>query len=102
MKISAGRKPKPYKGMAMEGMIATWYAKNTGKSIAEFRDLVVWGLSTSSAMVPSGSRRLEHASSWDNRKCRSTFVSSVTRVSCLFSHEGASGSTCCGPSRCAS
>jgi ubiquinone/menaquinone biosynthesis C-methylase UbiE len=23
----------------MEGMIATWYAKNTGKSIAEFRDL---------------------------------------------------------------
>jgi ubiquinone/menaquinone biosynthesis C-methylase UbiE len=39
MRISAGRKPKPYKGMGMEGMIATWYAKNTGKSIAEFRDL---------------------------------------------------------------
>jgi ubiquinone/menaquinone biosynthesis C-methylase UbiE len=39
MRISAERKPKPYKGMGMEGMIATWYAKNTGKSIAEFRDL---------------------------------------------------------------
>jgi ubiquinone/menaquinone biosynthesis C-methylase UbiE len=36
---SAQRKPKPYKGIAMEGMIATWYAKNTGKSIAEFRKL---------------------------------------------------------------
>jgi ubiquinone/menaquinone biosynthesis C-methylase UbiE len=39
MRISAGRKAKPYKGMGMEGMVATWYAKNTGKNIAEFRDL---------------------------------------------------------------
>jgi ubiquinone/menaquinone biosynthesis C-methylase UbiE len=39
MKAYAGRKPKPYRGMGMEGMIATWYAKNTGKSIAEFRKL---------------------------------------------------------------
>jgi ubiquinone/menaquinone biosynthesis C-methylase UbiE len=39
MKILSPRKPKPYKGLGMEGMIATWYAKNTGKSIAEFRDL---------------------------------------------------------------
>jgi ubiquinone/menaquinone biosynthesis C-methylase UbiE len=39
MTTSAQRKRKPYKGMAMEGMIATWYAKNTGRSIAEFRDL---------------------------------------------------------------
>lgn len=30
---------KPYRGMAMEGMLATWYARNTGKSIAEFRSL---------------------------------------------------------------
>jgi ubiquinone/menaquinone biosynthesis C-methylase UbiE len=30
---------KPYKGMAMEGLVATWYAKNTGKSLAEFRAL---------------------------------------------------------------
>jgi ubiquinone/menaquinone biosynthesis C-methylase UbiE len=39
MMTSAQRKPKPYKGIAMEGMIATWYAKNTGKSIAEFSKL---------------------------------------------------------------
>jgi ubiquinone/menaquinone biosynthesis C-methylase UbiE len=39
MKTSVERKPKPYKGIGMEGMIATWYAKNTGKSIAEFRNL---------------------------------------------------------------
>jgi ubiquinone/menaquinone biosynthesis C-methylase UbiE len=39
MKLGIERKPKPYKGIGMEGMIATWYAKNTGKNIAEFRDL---------------------------------------------------------------
>jgi ubiquinone/menaquinone biosynthesis C-methylase UbiE len=39
MKTSAERKPKPYKGIGMEGIIATWYAKNTGRSIAEFRNL---------------------------------------------------------------
>ncbi|MBO0763076.1 MAG: class I SAM-dependent methyltransferase [Hyphomicrobiaceae bacterium] len=39
MNASVERKPKPYKGMAMEGMIATWYAKNTLSGIAEFRDL---------------------------------------------------------------
>ena len=39
MGIAAQRKGKPYKGLGMEGMIATWYAKNTGKSIAEFRSL---------------------------------------------------------------
>lgn len=39
METSSQRKRKPYRGMPMEGMIATWYAKNTGKSIAEFRDL---------------------------------------------------------------
>src|SRR5262249_46481010 len=39
MKTSVQRKPKPYKGLGMEGMIATWYAKNTGKSIAEYRNL---------------------------------------------------------------
>ncbi|MGH6817967.1 MAG: class I SAM-dependent methyltransferase [Methylovirgula sp.] len=30
---------KPYRGIGMEGMLATWYAKNTGKSLAEFRTL---------------------------------------------------------------
>jgi len=39
MKISSLKKPKPYRGLGMEGMIATWYAKNTGKSIAKFRNL---------------------------------------------------------------
>lgn len=39
MMTSTARKPKPYRGMGMEGVIATWYAKNTGKNIAEFRDL---------------------------------------------------------------
>jgi len=33
MKTSVERKPKPYKGIGMEGMIATWYAKNTGKNV---------------------------------------------------------------------
>src|SRR5260370_7296785 len=39
MKTSVERKPKPYKGVGMEGMIATWYAKTTGKSIAEYHKL---------------------------------------------------------------
>jgi ubiquinone/menaquinone biosynthesis C-methylase UbiE len=39
MTTTTMRKPKPYKGMAMEGVIATWYAKNTGKSITEFHGL---------------------------------------------------------------
>jgi len=32
-------KLKPVKGVGMEGFIATWYAKNTGRSLAEFRSL---------------------------------------------------------------
>jgi ubiquinone/menaquinone biosynthesis C-methylase UbiE len=28
---------KDYKGMAMEGLIATWYAKNTGKNIQDYK-----------------------------------------------------------------
>jgi ubiquinone/menaquinone biosynthesis C-methylase UbiE len=39
MNASAQRKLKPYKGIGMEGLIATWYAKNTGKAIAEYRSL---------------------------------------------------------------
>src|SRR6516164_3285533 len=39
MKTSSPRMSKPYRGLGMEGIIATWYAKNTGKSIAEFRNL---------------------------------------------------------------
>src|SRR5215475_12058343 len=39
MNASPERKSKPYKGIGMEGMIASWYAKNAGKSIAEYRNL---------------------------------------------------------------
>jgi ubiquinone/menaquinone biosynthesis C-methylase UbiE len=30
---------KPYKGLAMEGVIADWYAKNTGRDLAPFQAL---------------------------------------------------------------
>jgi hypothetical protein len=30
---------KPYKGIGMEGRLASWYAKNTAKDIAEFQQL---------------------------------------------------------------
>jgi ubiquinone/menaquinone biosynthesis C-methylase UbiE len=39
MNLAAVRKTKPYRGIGMEGIIATWYARNTANSIAEFRDL---------------------------------------------------------------
>jgi ubiquinone/menaquinone biosynthesis C-methylase UbiE len=35
--MRVARRVKPYKGMAMEGRIAAWYAKNTGRSMDEFR-----------------------------------------------------------------
>jgi len=57
MKLGIERKPKPYKGIGMEGMIATWYAKNTGKNIAEFRDLAKRIIGT----VPPGGSILEIA-----------------------------------------
>jgi ubiquinone/menaquinone biosynthesis C-methylase UbiE len=34
---STARPSKAYKGLAMEGWIARWYARNTAKSMAEFR-----------------------------------------------------------------
>jgi ubiquinone/menaquinone biosynthesis C-methylase UbiE len=37
--IPAQRKTKPYKGVGMEGMIATWYARNTASAMPEFRAL---------------------------------------------------------------
>jgi ubiquinone/menaquinone biosynthesis C-methylase UbiE len=36
MPTATARTPKPYKGIAMEGVLASWYAKNTGNS-EEFR-----------------------------------------------------------------
>jgi ubiquinone/menaquinone biosynthesis C-methylase UbiE len=48
---------KGYKGMGMEGRLATWYAKNTAKDLADFRSLA----QRLAAATPSGSRILEVA-----------------------------------------
>lgn len=48
---------KGYKGLGMEGRIATWYAKNTQKDMAEFRALA----ERLSKEMPAGSRVLEIA-----------------------------------------
>jgi ubiquinone/menaquinone biosynthesis C-methylase UbiE len=48
---------KPYKGVGMEGRVATWYAKNTRKDMAAFRDLA----DRLAAEMPSKSRILEIA-----------------------------------------
>jgi len=39
MNVITARKAKPYKGIAMEGILAKWYAKNTGKNLTEFSSL---------------------------------------------------------------
>ena len=49
--------PKPYKGMAMEGLIATWYAKNTLPDMEEYRSLA----RTIAARLRPGARILEVA-----------------------------------------
>jgi ubiquinone/menaquinone biosynthesis C-methylase UbiE len=36
--VSAVTPNKPYKGLAMEGLIARWYARNTGRSMEPFRN----------------------------------------------------------------
>jgi len=48
---------KGYKGMGMEGRIATWYAKNTANDMAEFQALA----QRLANAIPSGSRILEVA-----------------------------------------
>src|ERR1700750_1728845 len=48
---------KGYKGMAMEGMIATWYAQNTRSRIEEQRQLAV----RIAERVPAGGSVLEVA-----------------------------------------
>lgn len=48
---------KPYKGISMEGGIATWYAKNTKKDLAEFERLA----GELAAALPPGARVLEIA-----------------------------------------
>jgi ubiquinone/menaquinone biosynthesis C-methylase UbiE len=48
---------KPYKGMAMEGRIASWYARNTHKDLPEFRRLA----ERLAGNLPPGSAVLEVA-----------------------------------------
>lgn len=48
---------KPYRGMSMEGGIATWYAKTTRKDLSEFERLA----REFAAMLPRGARVLEIA-----------------------------------------
>jgi ubiquinone/menaquinone biosynthesis C-methylase UbiE len=48
---------KAYKGVAMEGFIASWYAKNTARDVRRFRDTA----REVSERVPSGARVLEVA-----------------------------------------
>jgi len=39
MPAASARKIKPYKGVGLEGPLATWYAKNTAAALPEFRGL---------------------------------------------------------------
>jgi hypothetical protein len=48
---------KPYKGIGMEGAIASWYARNTRRDIAEFGSLAA----RLSKEIAPGSRTLEVA-----------------------------------------
>ena len=52
-----GKTKKGYKGIAMEGPIATWYAKNTRSRIEEQHQLAV----RFAELVPAGGRALEVA-----------------------------------------
>ncbi|HUI72382.1 MAG TPA: class I SAM-dependent methyltransferase [Spirochaetia bacterium] len=49
--------PKPYKGLAMEGLVAAWYAKNTRADMEDYRSLAAMIASK----VRPGSRILEVA-----------------------------------------
>src|SRR5262249_26086959 len=53
----APRKPKPYRGLPMEGAIARWYAKSTGRAMERFVDLA----GRLAATLPAGARVLEGA-----------------------------------------
>jgi ubiquinone/menaquinone biosynthesis C-methylase UbiE len=48
---------KPYKGLAMEGVIAGWYAKNTGRDLTPFRVLAA----RIAERLPPGAKILEIA-----------------------------------------
>lgn len=54
---SPSARRKPFKGMGMEGAIATWYAKNTGRDLRRFQA----DARVVSEVVPPGGRVLEVA-----------------------------------------
>ena len=37
MRLSLAQRPKPYRGIGMEGIVARWYAINTAKMLAQFQ-----------------------------------------------------------------
>src|ERR1700691_3670631 len=49
--------PKAFKGMGMEGFIASWYARQTGKNLDEFKKLA----RQLSSQIKAGDRVLEIA-----------------------------------------
>lgn len=55
---SAREKRKPYKGVAMEGVIAKWYSKNQQKSIGQYRS---WAITAAEHLPVGGSKILEVA-----------------------------------------
>jgi ubiquinone/menaquinone biosynthesis C-methylase UbiE len=55
--LSTVSQKKPYKGLAMEGLIARWYARNTGGSIEQFKKEA----REIAGQLPSGSAVLEVA-----------------------------------------
>jgi ubiquinone/menaquinone biosynthesis C-methylase UbiE len=57
METSAMPSKKAYKGLPMEGMLATWYAKNTAKLNADFKDCA----GRIAEALPPGARVLEVA-----------------------------------------
>jgi ubiquinone/menaquinone biosynthesis C-methylase UbiE len=55
--VSTVQQPKAYKGWGMEGLIARWYARNTGKMIDQYQKAA----HDVAAALPSGSHVLEVA-----------------------------------------
>ena len=55
--MSIAQPKKAYRGLAMEGLIARWYARNTGRNIEEFKKAAQEIV----RRVPSGSDVLEVA-----------------------------------------
>jgi ubiquinone/menaquinone biosynthesis C-methylase UbiE len=55
--LSTAQQQKPYKGLAIEGWIARWYARNTGRSLEQFKKEA----QEIASQLPSGSAVLEVA-----------------------------------------